>query len=103
MILPGLIRDKGYDYSAIQVVFSNMGLSRHIRTLYFELCIAIIDIIHKKRMSAQSGEKVCNEKKREECELMFGKENMEWTCKNCEENKDPDRLKVADDLHVTTG
>jgi hypothetical protein len=84
MILPGLMRKDGYDYSAMQVVFNNCGFSRHRRELYQEKCIAVIDVIHKKRTKTENG---CNEKKRQECELMFGKEHMQWACKNCKEIK----------------
>jgi hypothetical protein len=88
LILPGLIHQGGYDYNAIQVVFNNCGLSQHIREIYHEQCVTVIDVIHKKRGGVD--EKKCNEKKRQECELMFGKDNMQWACKNCEASEKQD-------------
>ncbi|MEN6623600.1 MAG: hypothetical protein ABFD50_18900 [Smithella sp.] len=85
MILPGLTREYGYDYNAIQVVFNNCQLSPHLREMYQWLCVDIIDVISRKRF--QKDDKTCNEKKRRECEVQYG-EFFDWACKQCPENRD---------------
>jgi hypothetical protein len=67
------------------VVFNNCGLSRHIRELYQHQCVAVIDVIRRKR--SKESDDTCNDKKRRECELQFGKEFMQWACEHCEEDK----------------
>jgi hypothetical protein len=86
LILPGLLRQDGYDYNAINAVFENCQLSPHIRELYQDQCVAVIKVISAKRFDKQ--EDSCNAAKRRECEAMFGKDNMDWACKKCPENKD---------------
>lgn len=85
MILPGLIRVDGYDYNAIEVVYNNCRISPHLREIYQDLTIIVIEVINKKRN--RKDEKSCNENKRRQCELQFGKEMMDWACNQCPENK----------------
>lgn len=78
------MREEGYDYNAIKVVFDNYRIPAHRREIYQLQCVEIITVINRKRSSAD--DKTCNEKKKKQCEVMFGKDNMQWACDNCEEN-----------------
>lgn len=54
-MLPGLIRDRGYDYGAIRLIFDVSGLTRHRRAIYIDMIIAVIDVIHKAREKKSHG------------------------------------------------
>jgi len=54
-ILPGLIRDRGYDYGAIKLVFDTTGLSAHLQEIYMDMINDIIEIIHKARKRKNDG------------------------------------------------
>lgn len=56
-ILPGLIRDRGYDYGAIRLIFDSSGLTRHRRAIYMDMIIAVIEVIHKVREKSRNNGK----------------------------------------------
>jgi len=53
-IMPGLLRDGGYDYRAIDYVFKVSGISKNKRQFYFDKCLVVIDSIQEARV-AESG------------------------------------------------
>ncbi len=48
-MLPGLIRESGFDYNAIQVVFDVNGIGQDARPKLLEQIIKLINIISEKR------------------------------------------------------
>lgn len=47
--LPGLIRQDGFDYGALQVTFDAFGVSRHRRPFYMIRAAAAIEVIRRIR------------------------------------------------------
>jgi len=47
LMLPGLTRESGYDYSAIQVVFDIQGIEQARRPAILRRIVALIDVLDK--------------------------------------------------------
>jgi len=48
-MLPGLLRQDGFDYSAIEVVFNTYKITNEKREFLFRQIVEVVDIIDKER------------------------------------------------------
>jgi hypothetical protein len=53
-MMPGLIGDDGYDYNAMTAVFDTCRTSRHLREIYIDQCVAVINVIRTIRAARQA-------------------------------------------------